>query len=440
MASDIVVSVDIGTTKIVCLVAQETEQGKINILGIGQADTPENGVLRGAIANVPKTAEAIRKAVDIAQKQANITIQKVFVGIAGQHIQAEQRQTTKARTNPEKDISQQDIDILMEEVSRLAKKPEEEVLHIIPQEYMIDVDMDIKDPIGMCGTKITGNYLVVSGSSTSIRNLERCVEVAGLENVGTVLEPIASAHCALTKEEKEAGMLLIDMGGGTTNLAVYYDGILRDVFVVPFGGEIITNDIKKHFKIINTQAELIKTSFGSALEPRKEEDIILPGINEESPEKHVSKKELSQVIQARLEEIVDMIFTRLVANGNDRLIVGVSLTGGGSLLQLVGTFIHQRYELNVRMVKASQYAFLEEKSKEKVDSPIYSTALGLALEAIRHSKKNPALFQVIPEIEPEPEIKVNPEPEPKNIEETPKAPKKNIVKNLFGSIINFLDN
>jgi cell division protein FtsA len=273
MESEIVVGLDIGTTKIAVLVGRRTEHGKIEILGIGKAESL--GVARGVVLNIDETVKSIRKAVEEASNKSGVDIKVVNVGIAGQHIKSLQHRGMKTRRSIDDEISQKDIDELIEDMYRLVMSPGEEIIHVIPQEYIIDNEVGIKNPIGMAGTRLEANFHIITGQVAAAKNIYKCVNKAGLEAADLTLEPLASADAVLSDEEKEAGVVLVDIGGGTTDVAIFHDGIIRHTAVIPFGGNIITEDIKEGCSIIKTQAELLKVKFGSALASENQENEIV---------------------------------------------------------------------------------------------------------------------------------------------------------------------
>ena len=262
LASELVVGVDIGTTKIAAIVGRKNEFGKIEILGVGKSESL--GVNRGVVVNIEQTVASIKAAVSIAADKANVDIGEVIVGIAGQHIKSMQHRGMIIRQSLDDEINQKDIDSLIDNMHRLVMSPGEEIIHVIPQEYIIDNESGIKNPIGHAGIRLEGNFHIITGQVSAVKNIFKCITRAGLETVDLNLEPLASADAVLSDEEKEAGVVLVDIGGGTTDVAIFYDGIIRHTAVIPFGGNIITEDIKEGCGIIKTQAEQLKMRFGSA--------------------------------------------------------------------------------------------------------------------------------------------------------------------------------
>ena len=328
--SKIAVGLDIGTTKIVAMIGRENEYGKLEILGLGK--TKSLGVHRGVVNNITQTIQSIQQAVQEAEMSSGLKIEDVVVGIAGQHIRSIQHSDYITRANSDEVIDESDIDALIDQVHKLIMLPGEEILHVLPQEYKVDGQAEIKEPIGMYGGRLEANFHVVVGQIASIRNIGRCVKNAGLGLAGITLEPLSSANAVLSKEEKEAGVALIDIGGGTTDLAIFKDGIIRHTAVIPFGGNVITEDIKEGCSIIEKQAELLKVKFGSAWpgENKENEIVSIPGLRGRDP-KEISLKNLSKIIHARVVEIIEQVFSEIKNYGHEeqkkKLIGGIVITG-----------------------------------------------------------------------------------------------------------------
>ena len=327
---DIVAGLDIGTTKIACIVGRKNEQGKIEILGMGKSRS--DGVSRGVVANIQKTVESIVAAVRMAEDSAGVEIGTVNVGIAGQHIRSMQHRGMKMRESLDEEIGQIDIDQLIEETYRLVMPPGEEIIHVLPQEYIIDNEQGIRDPIGMSGIRMEANFHIISGQVTAARNINKCVHRAKLNVTELILEPLASADAVLSQEEKEAGVVLVDIGGGTTDIAIFFDNIIRHTAVIPFGGNVVTEDIRQGCGIMREQAEQLKTKFGSALasENKDNEVVCIPGLRGRDP-KEISLRTLAEIIQSRMEEILEHVHFEIKNSGMEKqLIAGIVLTGGGN--------------------------------------------------------------------------------------------------------------
>ena len=313
---NIAVGLDIGTTKIVAMIGKKNEYGKLEILGVGKSKSL--GVARGVVNNITQTIQSIQQAIHEAENNSGYKIKDVVVGIAGQHIRSIQHTDYISRNNPEEVIGGADIQLLIDQVNKLAMLPGEEIIHVLPQEFKIDGQSEIKEPIGMYGGRLESSFHVVVGQASSIRNVGRCIQSSGIELSGLTLEPLASSDAVLSQEEKEAGVALIDIGGGTTDLAIFKDGIIRHTAVIPFGGNVISDDIKEGCSIIEKQAELLKVKFGSAWpgENKDNEIVSIPGLRGREP-KEISLKNLSKIIHARVVEIVEQVFTEIKAYGHE---------------------------------------------------------------------------------------------------------------------------
>ena len=379
----IAVGLDIGTTKIVAMVGQKNEFDKVEILGIGKSQSL--GVHRGVVNNITQTIQSIQQATLEAEAKSGVTISDVVVGIAGQHIRSLQHSDYITRENADEVINEQDIETLINQVHKLVMLPGEEIIHVLPQEYKVDGQAEIKEPIGMYGGRLEANFHVVVGQVSSIRNIGRCIKSAGLEMGKITLEPIASSDAVLSQEEKEAGVALIDIGGGTTDLAIFKDGIIRHTAVIPFGGNVITEDIKEGCSIIQKQAELLKVKFGSAWpgENKETEIVSIPGLRGRDP-KEISLKTLSKIINARVIEIIEQCFLEIKNYGHDdqkkKLIAGIVLTGGGSQLKHLKQLVEYITGMDTRVGYPNEH--LAGDSDESTTSPTFSTAVGLLMAAL----------------------------------------------------------
>ncbi len=387
--SNISVGLDIGTTKIVAMVGKRNEFGKVEILGIGKSKSL--GVHRGVVNNITQTIQSIQQAVEEAKVVSGKEIDEVVVGIAGQHIRSLQHSDYITRTNSQEVISLEDVERLIQQVYKLVMLPGEEIIHVLPQEYKVDGQAEIKEPIGMYGGRLEANFHVVVGQVTSIKNIGRCIKSAGLSMGNITLEPLASSEAVLSQEEKEAGVALIDIGGGTTDLAIFKDGIIRHTAVIPFGGNVITDDIKEGCSIIEKQAELLKVKFGSAWpgENRDTEIVSIPGLRGREP-KEISLKTLSKIINARVVEIMEQVFLEIKNYGHDdqkkKLIGGVVLTGGGSQLNHLKQLAEYITGMDTRIGYPSEH--LAGDTQKSETSPILATAVGLLMNALDQQEKN----------------------------------------------------
>ena len=387
--SDLIVGLDIGTTKICTIVGRKNDFGKIEILGMGKSESV--GVMRGVVTNIVNTVNSIKLAVDEASSKSKVEIHSVYVGIAGQHIKSLQHRGMRTRNSMEDEINQKDIDIIVEDMYKLAMPPGEEIIHVIPQEYIVDNEQGLKDPVGMSGIRLEANCHIITGQVSSIKNIYKCVERATLKTEGLFLEPLASAEAVLTDEEKEAGVVLVDIGGGTTDIAIFHDGIIRHTAVIPFGGNVITEDIKEGCNIIRNQAELLKIKFGSALasENLENEIVSIPGLRGREP-KEISVKNLASIIQARMEEIIEHVIYEIKNSGFEkRLIAGIVITGGGAQLKHIIQLVEYLTGMDARIGYPNEHLA---KGTEEVKSPMYATAVGLVMKGfheIEKSKKAP---------------------------------------------------
>lgn len=375
---EIIVGLDIGTTKICAIVGKISEYGKIDILGLGKT-FPGDAVMRGQVVNIERTVEAIKVAVAEGSEKSRVVIKSVVVGIAGQHIKSLQNRGQITRHNGEDPIGQKDIDRLDADIRKVVLDPGDEIIHIFPQDYIVDYERGIKEPIGMPGVRLEGNFHIITGHATAIKNIKRCVNMAGLQVSGLVLEPVASSESVLNEEEKEAGVALIDIGGGTTDIAIFSDGLLRHTAVVPLGGEIITKDIKEGCNVMYKQANLMKIKFGSALpnETKDNEIISIPGIKGREP-KEISVRNLSRIINARVREIFEHVYYEIKVSGFEKKLQGgIVLTGGGSQLKHLPQLVEYITGLDTRIGYPTEH--LANGLIPEVKSPMYATCIGLML-------------------------------------------------------------
>ncbi|MFH1321508.1 MAG: cell division protein FtsA [Bacteroidota bacterium] len=383
---EIVVSLDIGTTKIAAMIGKKDKHDKVEILGMGK--TESLGVKRGIVVNISQTADSIRTAIDEAVKQAGVhDVKFVNVGIAGQHIKSVQQPGYRTRDSVDEEITQKDIDELVNDMYKLVMQPGEEIIHVLPQEFRVDGEEG--NPIGMYGSRLEANFHIIIGKVAAARNIIKCVQKAGLEVVEVILEPLASSEAVLSEEEKEAGVLLVDIGGGTTDVAIFQDGIIRHTAVIPFGGSVITNDIKEGCSIIRKQAELLKIKFGSALasETQENEIVSIPGLRGREP-KEISVMNLAHIIQARMEEIIEHVYYELRNSGyEDKLIGGIVVTGGGAQLKHISQLFEFVTGKGTRVGYPNEHLAPIGSGLEEVTSPIFSTGIGLVIKGFESLEK-----------------------------------------------------
>ena len=375
MDEEIVVGLDIGTTKVCAVVAAEDELEGINILGVGVASS--EGLNRGVVVNIDKTVSAIREAVGKAERAAGVTVENVIVGIAGDHVQSFQSRGV-ITTHREGIITQQDVQRLLEDTTHVAMPADRKILHVLPQEYIVDGQDGVVDPIGMSGVRLEANVHIVTGLVSAARNIYRCVEKAGYSVSDIVLEPLASSYSVLHQDEKEVGVALIDIGGGTTDIAVFEDNTIRHTGVIAVAGNKVTDDIRKGLGLMRDQAEQLKQQFGLALvDVNQPDDVIsIPGIGGRQ-EKTISRSALSQIIQPRLEEILEIAGIEIKRSGYARhLGAGVVLTGGGSLIPGTAELAAEVLCVEARVGLPTG---LGGGMVKEVSDPKYATAVGLVL-------------------------------------------------------------
>ncbi|HLW13901.1 MAG TPA: cell division protein FtsA [Flavobacteriaceae bacterium] len=454
----IAVGLDIGTTKIVAMVGKLNEYGKLEVLGIGKAKSL--GVHRGVVNNITQTIQSIQQAVEEAEAVSGIAIKDVMVGIAGQHIRSLQHSDYITRTDSEEVIDEGDIEALCDQVLKLVMLPGEEIIHVLPQDFKVDGQGEISEPIGMYGGRLEANFHVVVGQVASIRNVGRCVKNAGLNMSSITLEPLASAQAVLSKEEKEAGVVLLDIGGGTTDLAIFKDGIIRHTSVIPFGGNVITEDIKEGCAIIEKQAELLKIRFGSAWpgENKENEIVSIPGLRGREP-KEITLKNLSRIIHARLQEIIELVYLEIKNYGHEeqkkKLIAGIVITGGGAQLRHLKQLVEYITGMDTRIGYPNEH--MAGNSSEEVTSPAYATVAGLVMHGIKASQKEKVKKEEEEEMEQEEmqaaettrvemeidayeEQSTEDNEDTEDLKESPKgASSKSIFERFFDRFMDFLD-
>jgi len=382
---DIIVGLDIGTTKVAIIVGREDDKGKIEILGHGKA--PSLGVKRGVVHNIGSTVEAIKEAVAEAEKKSGVQIKTVKVGIAGQHIKSHQHRGSIIRENSDEEITHEDVEQLVNSMYNIGMKPGEEIISVIPQEFTIDGESGVKEPVGMMGSSLEANFHIITGMTHAAKNIYKCVTKAGLEVDELVLEPLASSDAVLFEEELEAGVALVDIGGGTTDIAIFHDHILRHTAVIPFGGDIVTEDVKEGCSIIRKHAEDLKVKFGSTLANQNSEleVVSIPGLKGRKP-KEISLKNLAHIIQARMEEILDYIKYEIQASGyEDKLVGGIVLTGGGAQLKHIQQITAYITGKETRIGYPNEY--LSSETSDNVRLPLYATGVGLVIDGVRDSRK-----------------------------------------------------
>lgn len=376
----IIVGVDIGTTKICVIIGRINEFEKVEILTMGKTDSL--GVRRGVVANINKTVEAIEKALEIAESKLTETeyeIQEVYVGIAGQHISSRQNRGILTRKNIDSEICKEDIEKLIDDMYRMMLPPGERIIHVLPQEFLVDSEPGIKDPVGMPGVRLEANFHIITGQVAAARDIHRSVEKAGLKVRDLVLEPLASADAVLSDEEKEAGVCLVDIGGGTSDIAIFQDNIIRHTAVIPAGGNIITQDIKEGLNILEKYAERLKVEYGSAIPLREMENevVTIPSLRGRPP-KEISLFSLAQIIEGRVMDIIDQVYYEIRTSGYQRrLLGGIVLTGGGAQLRHLAQLVELRTGIDARIGSPNEHVV--NSDKEDICHPMFATGVGLII-------------------------------------------------------------
>lgn len=387
---NVVVAVDIGTTKICAIAGRLNEFNKLEVLAMSKVES--TGVTRGVVANIEKTVNSIREAIDSVQRKLKGNVHTVYVGIAGQHIRSLKHRGILTREDAHSEIGKQDIEKLIRDMYRLVLPPGDRILHVIPQEFTIDNEPGITDPIGFSGVRLEANFHIITAQDTALANLKRCFDRADLNIAEITLEPIASSYAVLTEEEREAGVALIDIGGGTTDLTIFHEGILRHSAVIPFGGNVVTRDIKEGCTVMDKQAEKLKIKFGSALSNEVFDNLIItiPGFKGRD-NKEISERNLALIIQARMEEIMDCVYNEIRKSGFDKkLIGGIVLTGGGSMLKHMDLLTEYVTGIQTRIGHPIEH--LAHGYPEQLSSPIYATAIGLLIKGLSEADKGSVTF------------------------------------------------
>ncbi len=378
--NNVVVGLDIGTTKIGMVIGEVSEDNNINVLGVGQA--PSEGLRKGVVVNIDKTVKAIEKAKHEAELMAGIEVDSVIVGIAGGHIKSINSKGVVAITNQNNEIMQEDVNRVIEQAKAIAIPMDREIIHVLPQEFIVDEQTGIKEPVGMSGVRLEVEAHVVTGAITSAENIYKSVEKAGLEVTDLVLEPLASSYAVLTEDEKELGVALIDMGGGTTDIAIFFDDAIRHTAVVSLGGRNVTSDIAIGIRTPLEQAEEIKKKHGIALSSKvgQEEYIEVPGVGGRES-RDISKSILASIIEPRLEEIFSLVHREIKRSEFAEMLgAGIVITGGGALLEGIGELAEQVFDMPVRVGLPRGFGGLAESIK----SPVWATGVGLIQYGIHH--------------------------------------------------------
>jgi cell division protein FtsA len=451
MENEIIVGLDIGTTKIACFVGQRAESGKVKILGFGKTESV--GVEHGVVRSVTLTAESIGKAVRMAADQANVDIDEVYVGIAGQHIKSRPSQGSISIPPEHTLIEEEDVDRLIKDQYNIMLEPGEEIIHIFPQQYTVDrvpLSRDIT-PVGVPGKTLMGDFHMVTANVQNLQNIRLAVEHAGLTIKGVVLEPVASAKAVLDEGDRDAGVAMVDIGGGTTDIAIFHDGIIRHTSVLPLAGNAITNDIREGCNVLKKQAESLKVKFGSCLTSAvSDKDVIsIPGIRSQ-PSREIYVKTLAGIIHERTKMIMEQVDYEIKLSGFDRkLLAGVVLTGGGAQLKNIKDLCALITTTDTRIGVPNEHLEPDSVAFAELAHPMYATGIGLVLYGIEQSEagRKPAaaekkqdkgghtdIFKDMDESAPAPA----PAPEP--VEQKPASKKKGKGKSFDDVIGGYLKN
>ena len=372
----IVAAIDIGTTKIVAIVGEKNKDNTLQILGMGKSKSL--GVKRGVVQNIEKTINSIETAIKLAENEAGIEIDEVFIGIAGQHVRSMKNRGYIIRENDDNEISKEDINHLVSDMYKLPVNSGEEILHVLPQSYIVDDEFDV-EPIGMHGRKLEGNFHIVIAQTTSAKNIKKCINKAGLQDKELILEPIASSDAVLTDDEKEVGVVMVDIGGGTSDMAIYYDKKIVHTAVIPFGGDVITKDIKKELGIIEADAERLKINHGSALPEAINQNsfITIRGISNR-PDKEISQRFVAEIINARMTEIIGAIEYQIESTGlSTKIGAGIVLTGGGALLNNLKQLMAFKTGMDIRI--GTPNTLLINNLNAELNKTMYATSIGLII-------------------------------------------------------------
>ncbi len=391
MSHDVIFALDIGTTKVCMIAGRKNEYGRVEILGVGHV--PSKGVMRGVVSNLEKTTQSILEAKAACEKAAGCVAKEVHVGIAGRNIHSTIKKGLLTRKDYHNEISEEDVRQLINDMNRMTLPPGDKILHIIPQEYTVDNERGVQDPVGMAGVRLEGDFHIITAQNSISKNIHKCVTKAGMTVSDLILEPIASSAAILSEEEKEGGVALLDVGGGTADLVIYHEGILRSAVVIPFGGNIISEDIKQGCKVMKEDAEKLKVKFGKALasEVVGNRYIAIKGLNGRDP-KEISEKNLAHIIEARATEIIEFALRHIESSGfEDKLIGGLVITGGGSLLSYFKELTEYQTGISTRI--GMPIDILAHGYSQEICHPKYSTVLGLLLHGIsKHESMNPSSY------------------------------------------------
>lgn len=378
----IVAGLDIGTTNIKVVVGRINSQSNLEIIGIGTA--PSHGVIRGAITNIDKTSETIQSAIKEAEAAAGININVVKLGLSDQFISTELHKGSITRQNIDTDseITVEDVNRLKSDMHRTVVPPGNEIIHVIPQTYTVDYKANIKDPVGMSGVKLEGIFRIITASSNSIRSAQKCINRIGIHIDSVTISPIAASLVSLSKEEKDAGVCLVDLGGGTVDIAIFHESILQNISVLPLGSDLITADIQQACMILTQQAELLKTKFGLAIATNTSiNDVIeISGIRNRNP-KSIPLRTLAIIIEARMAETITLIHENVIKSKfQNKLSGGIVLVGGGANLDSLADLFEIITGIETRVGHANENI---EPITENIKDPAFISAIGLVMSGFK---------------------------------------------------------
>lgn len=379
------VGLDIGTSKIVCIVGEMNADGAIEIVGLGSH--PSRGLKKGVVVNIESTVQSIRRAVEEAELMAGCTIHSVYAGIAGSHIQSLNSHGIVAVRDRE--VTAADIERVIDAAQAVAIPQDQRILHVLPQEYVVDNQEGIKEPVGMSGVRLEAKVHLVTGAVNAAQNIERCVQRCGLQTDAIILEQLASSYSVLTDDERELGVCLVDIGGGTTDIAIFTEGAIRHTAVIPIAGDQVTNDIAMALRTPTQHAEKIKIKYACALTQlaKADETIKVPSVGERPP-RDLSRQSLAEVVEPRYDELFTLIQAELRRSGfEDMVAAGIVLTGGTAKMEGVVELAEEIFHMPVRLARPQGVSGLT----DVINNPIYSTAVGLLLFAAQqqtNSRKN----------------------------------------------------
>lgn len=416
----IIVGLDIGTTKIAAIAGRKNQYGKLEILGFGRADS--SGVNHGMVLNIEECIDSINTAViNCIESNPNLDIKDVYVGIAGFHIKSLQTKGERVISNSDEEVRKEDVDALINDQLKTFIPNNDKIIDIIPQDFTIDLHkgFSLDEIIGMTGVRLGANFHIITGEKNAIRNIHRCVERANLFTKELVLQPLASAAAVMCADDLEAGVAIVDIGGGTTDLAIFHEGMLKHTVVIPIAGVDITNDIRQGLGVLRAQAEAMKTKFGVALAEEAQSNVFItiPGLKGQ-PQKEISIKNLAHIIQSRMEEILDYVVYHIKQlNLEDKLHGGIILTGGGSQLKHLVQLTEYKTGMPTRIGLPNEH--LSKGHLQELMKPMYATCIGLVLRGFDDFENHPQKFTSNNTENREDFIDTTPIETPKQIEQSP---------------------